>query len=70
LPLSSSLSWWLPALLRWRKVGGDKRVRKVPRGDLARSSYAYCRSHPRTAQGRPPLELLLFRVFILRERGG
>ena len=55
LPLSSSLSWWLPALLRWRKVGGVKRVRKVPRGDLARSSYAYCGSHPRAAQGRPPL---------------
>src|SRR4029450_1398032 len=28
LPLSSSLSWWLPALFRWRKVGGDKRVRQ------------------------------------------
>src|SRR6478609_11302081 len=27
LPLSSSLSWWLPAPLRWRKVGGDKPVR-------------------------------------------
>ena len=28
LPLSSSLSWWPPALLRWRKVGGDKRLRQ------------------------------------------
>jgi hypothetical protein len=28
LPLSSLLSWWLLALLRWRKVGGDKRVRQ------------------------------------------
>jgi hypothetical protein len=36
LPPSSSLSWWLPALLRWRKVGGDKRVRqKVDLGETS-----------------------------------
>jgi hypothetical protein len=55
LPPSLLLSWWLLALLRWRKAGGDERVR--PRIDLAGYSAKRgpdpCRSCvPRGVQAR------------------
>jgi hypothetical protein len=44
LPPSLLLSWWLPALLRWRKVGGDERVR--PKIDLAGCRRSQARPGP------------------------
>ena len=55
LPLSSSLSWWLPALLRSRKVGGDERVRqKIDLGETSAN---------RTCSGRAPPGDCALRIF-------